>query len=45
MDNIYSTSLKMFWLFFLGLSLLPLIAAVITQKLDDKKSDKEEDEK
>lgn len=42
MENIFSVSLKIFWIFFLFLSLLPLLAAIITQKLDDEKNKKEE---
>lgn len=42
MENIFSVSLKIFWIFFLILSLLPLLAAIITQKLDDEKNKKEE---
>lgn len=34
------TDLKLFWLFFLFLSLLPMILAVITQKWDDKHNQK-----
>lgn len=36
------TSLKLFWLFFTFLSLLPMILAILTQFLDDRKNGKQD---
>lgn len=38
------TSLKLFWLFFAFLSLLPMILAILTQFLDGKRNEKQDHE-
>lgn len=38
--NVISNSLKAYWLFFAVLSVAPMILAIITQKMADKKGDK-----
>lgn len=38
--HVISTSLKLYWLFFFVLSILPMICAYVTQKRADKKGGK-----